>query len=53
MQQNHDWTAIENPQMYTLDPHFEMTTMTIYKSKYISMLVRPSLTKKDVHVKPL
>ena len=32
-QQNHDWASLENPQINTLDPHFEKTTMTTYKSK--------------------
>ena len=52
-QQNCDWAALENPQIDTLDPHFEKTTMTTCKSKYISKLVRPRLTQKYIHVKPL
>ena len=53
MQQNFDWAALEKPQIDTLDPHFEKTTMATYKSKYISKLVRPRLTLKYKHVKPL
>ena len=53
MQQNRDWAALENPQIDTLDPNFENTTMTTYKSKYISKLVRPRLTLKYIHAKPL
>ena len=52
-QQNSDWAALENPQIDTLDPYFEKTTMTTNKSNYISKLVRPRLTQKYIHVKPL
>ena len=52
-QQNRDWEALENPQIDSLDTHFEMTAMTTYKSKYISKLVRPRFTDKYIHVKPL
>ena len=52
-QQNRDWATLEKPQIDTLDTHFEQTTMTTYKRKYISRLVRPRLTLKYVHVKPL
>ena len=38
-QQNRDWAALENPQMDTLAPNFEKTTMTTYKSKYIYIKV--------------
>ena len=34
--QNCNWEALENPQIDTLDPHFEKTTMNTYKSKFIS-----------------
>ena len=40
-QQNRDWAALENSQIDTLKPNFEMTTMNTYKSKYISKLVWP------------
>ena len=53
MQLNRDWVALENPQIDTLHPHFEKTTMTTYKSQYIYKLVRPMLTQKYIHVKPL
>ena len=52
-QQNRDWVALVNPQIDTLDQHFEKTTMTTYKSKFIAKLVRPRLTLKYIHVKPL
>ena len=52
-QQNCDWAALENPRIDTLDPNFEKTSMTTYKSKYISQLVRPRLTLKYIHVKLL
>ena len=52
-QQNRDCAALEKPQIDTLDPNFEKTTKTTYKSKYISKLVRPRLTLKFIHVKPL
>ena len=48
--QNRDWAALEHPQ---IGPTFEKTTMTTYKSNYISKLVRPRLTLKYMHVKPL
>ena len=51
--QNHDWAALENPKIDTLDPNFEKTTMPRNKSKYISKLVRQRLTLKYIHVKPL
>ena len=51
-QQNHVWAALETPQIDTLDENFEKTTMTTYKRKYISKLVRPRLTLKYIHVKP-
>ena len=53
MQQNNDWAALENHQLNTLEPNFEKTTMTIYKSNYISELVRPRMPQKYIHVKPL
>ena len=52
-QQNRDWAALENPQIDNLDLNLEMTKMTTFKSKYISKLVRPSLTLKYLLVKPL
>ena len=52
-QLNGDWRALENPPIDTLDPNFEKTTMTTYKSKYISKLVRPRLILKCIHIKPL
>ena len=30
-QQNCDWAVLKNPQIGTLDQHFENTTMTTYK----------------------
>ena len=44
-QQNRDWAALENPQIDTLNPNFEKTTLTTYKIKYISKLVRPRLNR--------
>ena len=52
-QQNRDWTALEIPQIETLHPNFEKTTMSTFKSKYISKLVRPRVTQKYIHVNPL
>ena len=52
-QQNCDWVVLGNPQIETLDPNFQKTTMTTYESKYISKLVRTRLIQKYVHVKPL
>ena len=50
-QQNQwDYTQ-QNPQIDYLDPNFEKTTMTTYKSKNISKLVRPRLTLKYIHIK--
>ena len=45
MHQNRDQEALENPQIDTLDPDFENTIMTTYKSKYVSKLVRPKVPK--------
>ena len=51
--QNRDWAVLESPQVDTLDPHFEKTTMTTYKSKYKSKLVREGFKKKRRNVGPL
>ena len=40
MRQNHDWAALGILQIDTLDPKFDKTTMTAYKTKYMSNLVR-------------
>ena len=53
MQQNYDWAALENPQIGTLDPNCEKTTMTTFKSKYLSKLVQPRLILKNINVKSL
>ena len=50
-QQNCGWAALENPQIDTLEPNFEKTTITTYESKHISKLVRQRLTLKHMHVK--
>ena len=50
---NCDWAALEKPQIYILDPNFEKTKITTYKSNYISKLVSPTLTQKYIYVKPL
>ena len=47
------WGALENLQIDTLYPFFEKTTITTYKSKYISKLVRQRSTQKYIHEKPL
>ena len=47
-QQLRDWAALENPQIDPLYPHFEKTTMTTYKSKYISKLDCPSRNHAEV-----
>ena len=35
-EKNRDWAAVENSKIDNLDPNFEETTTTSYKSKYIS-----------------
>ena len=47
MQQNCDWTALENPQIDTLDPFFEKTTMITFKiSIHLSWPNRPKVSPK-------